>query len=70
VSSEIRYEFPYWLKRAVGAWAPAVQSAYAAVLSSRATIVQTLNAQIEEMAAVVKVVLGRYARKPQIQFIL
>src|SRR3954469_13820009 len=39
---------------------PAVQAAYATVVASQATIVQTLNAQIEEMAAVVNAHFGRH----------
>ncbi|MDQ4052081.1 MAG: IS110 family transposase, partial [Actinomycetota bacterium] len=38
----------------------AVQSAYAVIVASKATIVQTLNAQIEEMAAVVDAHFGQH----------
>src|SRR3954454_7908972 len=55
---------------------PAVQAAYAAVVASQATIVQTLNAQIEEMAAVVNAHFGRhpdaeiYASQPGLGVVL
>ncbi len=54
----------------------AVQSAYAAIVASQARIVQTLNAQIEEMAAVVDAHFGQhpdaevYASQPGLGVIL
>jgi transposase len=54
----------------------AVQSAYAAIVASQASIVQTLNAQIEEMGAVVDAHFGQhpdaeiYASQPGLGVIL
>jgi transposase len=56
--------------------APAVQAAYGAIVASQARIVQTLNTQIEEMAAVVEAHFGQhsdaeiYASQPGLGVIL
>jgi transposase len=56
--------------------APAIQAAYAAIVASQARIVQTLNTQIEEMAAVVAAHFGQhpdaeiYASQPGLGVIL
>ena len=56
--------------------APAVQAAYGAIVASQARIVQTLNTQIEEMAAVVDAHFGQhpdaeiYASQPGLGVIL